>query len=514
MIAGLHFDKLAGRKSRKIPILLGLLLLLLLFPPLQTWAASEETDWQLPRGSATISFLDAEGEALPGLEELPLDAAGLSFSASRVSYGELRREPYHSVSLHFSLVDYNFYLKDENGDVDLSLLPSPDDVVVRLKLGNSLLEADPEQLSCRSQQGYLCLDVDFLDVNPFDDKSRDAQLQLQYWDQEGLLHKGQLAYSFQALELPESPADESKDQIQMDVVLQLPEAEEEAPRSQTPYVLVDSCALEGRALAGENFRLNLTIRNSHKKLEVENLLLQLGLPEGWLLEEASNQRYLGTLGPGESQSLSLSIKAPYRAEAEVYPIELHFSYEYVDRGTRRQESLSHELRLPLEQRLLFQADPVQSLSSYELGQEAQIVGTFGNWGGEPLYNVTVALEGPWPCAENFYQLGTLKAGEAGRVSFDVELSQEGESRGLLRYGFETREGQRLEEERLFSLVVLPAKEAEEDDENADSNNSVEIRYVPQVQAAETSSATRTWLVAAGVLFVLGAAALLARSRWD
>lgn len=368
MTTGLCFDKIAGRKSLKIPLLLGLVLLLLLLLPLQTWAASEETDWQLPRGSATISFLDAEGEAIPGLEELPLDDSGLSFSASRVSYGELRREPYHSVSLHFSLVDYNFYLKDENGDVDLSLLPSPDDVVVRLKLGNSLLEADPEQINCRSQQGYLCLDVDFLDVNPFDDKSRDAQLQLQYWDQEGLLHKGQLAYSFQALELPESPADESRDQIQMDVVLQLPEAEEEAPRSQTPYVLVDSCALEGRALAGENFRLNLTIRNSHKKLEVENLLLQLGLPEGWLLEEASNQRYLGTLGPGESQSLSLSIKAPYRAEAEVYPIELHFSYEYVDRGSRRQESLSHQLRLPLEQRLLFQADPVQSLPSYEVGQ--------------------------------------------------------------------------------------------------------------------------------------------------
>ena len=91
--------------------------------------------------------MDAEGEAIPGLEDLPLDDSGLSFSASRVSYGELRREPYHSVSLHFSVVDYNFYLKDENGDVDLSLLPSPDDVVVRLKLGNSLLDADPEQLS-------------------------------------------------------------------------------------------------------------------------------------------------------------------------------------------------------------------------------------------------------------------------------------------------------------------------------------------------------------------------------
>ncbi len=472
----------------------------------------EEADWHRVAETPTIIFNDIEGkESSSELIKQEGDPE-LSYTSSYVQIAGKEKIPYSSVDLMFSYVDYNHSCtgQDEYGDI-ITILPKPQDVVAQLKYADKTYEAS--SIECNpSSKNYLNVDVTFENII-FDDLNKDAELFLQYAYKDGKTQemntaKGTVKYSFknlQIIDLTEEPEDQKKEEIKVEVNVPSDKDEDDSIRSSTPYVLIDECSIEdGRKSveAGSSFVLDLLFRNSHKKINIENLLLQVDMPAELKLEHPSDTFHIGKVEDEKSFRQKLNFAVNSDASAKNYEIGLTFHYEYVDDGSRRYETMTSRVQVPVTQGFSFVLEPISVKSDYYVGEEYKIYSPFANEGKSPICNLRAELVGEGLESEQkILRLGEVPAGDGGEAVFLVSSRESGSFPFKVLYTYENSLGQQFEKtvEAELAFVAKPEEEKEEPTEPV-------IQYVTALPAESTMDdrSLLTVVLAAGacVLFFL------------
>ena len=458
-------------------------------------AAGTEIEWRMVNSAPELSFRDPQGNLIPELEAVPADSPDLQLDAAYVALGDGKKQRYSSVDIHFAYADYSYTV-----DQDEINLPDSDRMIAELKCGNQLFSAQ-EILCSATPKNYLKVDLYFERIVFQEDALNEMELFIQYFrksidgDEESTPSKGSVTYTLEQLN-DDTP--EEEDQLNIQIVL--PETEEAIPDDVVPYILVDECVIENgwtAVAAGSSFTLNLTCRNSHDQIDLENILLQVDVPEGLKLEHPSDTFYIGNIGDEERFQHSLNFSTALGMAVKNYDVVLKFSYEYLEGEKRKSDSISIGVQIPVYQPTHFVADPLDILPEYEVNKTHELCSSFANMTRGNIYNVTATLITDANCSLKVLHLGNLSAGEGGAAVFEIAAEEEGFENAEVLYTYETEQGQ-VQEERVTCLLkfVLP------EDETATKEV---VKYVTDISGVESnSSKMQLYLTMLGMMFLAAA----------
>ena len=485
----IHIEAILLTVMLTVTILLSIL-------PLPVSAAEEDIVWREVSGTPLITFKDAEGNALPDLEYVRADSANLNFDSAYVTADDGEKQRYASMDLIFSYADYD-YLINEDG----SNYPDTDRMIAELKFQNQIYSA--AQIICgATAKNYLQVDVLFEDMNFFDDIHNEVDIFIQYCrkdannDELSKPSKGTAKYTF-ARAAAVSEKEEENDKLNIELVLPTTETEETLATA-TPFILIDECTLDNgwsSVVAGSSFELDLICRNSHKSVDLNNVLLQVDVPDGLKLEHPSNTFYIGKLGKKERFQQELNFSTSLSADVKNYSVGFSFSYEYIDEEKRKEDKITMEIQIPVHQPTRFAAAPVDTMMSYTIDEKHEICSSFANLTRGNIYNVTATLVTDAQCPQTVLYLGNLSAGEGGTAKFSLLSEKTGFENGEIIYTYESEQGQKLEERVSFMLeFVLP--------ENEIPAQQVKTEYVTDLTAIDRGISGDAWYGVAGILIVL------------
>ncbi len=487
------------RKQGSVYIILFVVLAMITQLPLAVWAA-EQSDWKRIASTPRITFLNEMGDPLAEeLTDLYVGDDSLSFDDSKVSYGEIKELDYAAVNLNFYYVDYNYYVEEEQ--IDESGTIQGLQAIARLDFGDESIEESHIGFSRDHKSGYLIADIEFKGVNPFVDENNAVTLFIQYvsdYSEETVTYKSEMDYIFSQRMLPSPPEEIEKEDEKLEVEIVFPEPPEEevSIRTETPYILIESCTInEGVdfVTAGSQFSLNLTLKNTHRRMSLDNVRMQVDTPEGLRLEHAGNSFYLGDMKKNGTLEQELFFSSLPSAQMEDYRIGLSFDYEYVDDDTRRYETTKVEVTVPLRQTLKLIVDPIQTLPEYVTGEEQSFYSPYANHSHSMMYYVTATVETELFAQKKVIHLGNLSAGEGGALEFVLLGTEAGTYPVTVTYNYENEWGQLFSEKTVFELKYI--EKAEE--ETTEVSEEPHMTILP-TNTAEERDAERPYVVLLGL----------------
>lgn len=478
--------------------------------PLPTQAANVQSDWRRTSGAPTLTFYDTDGNRIPELTEIYAGDSALSFDASKVSYSKANIEQlnYSFLDLSFTLIDYDCHIEEE------ALLPLASDFTAELSFGDTMVAIDSSDRDridiSRDTSNYLKLTLTFFHINPFLNNNNQVSLFIQYLMSEETETKSNkcranLNYEFSRMILPPDSEDREKaDQEKMDIEIILPESETSI-RSETPYIIITKRLLNDGAAsvsAGSTFSLTISGQNSHSKLSIDNVLMQVSCSDDLQLEHPSHSFYIGDIEKGDSFEQTINITISPTASSGSHSISLHFDYEYVDGNARRYDSINHQVSIPVSQSLRFVLSPVDTLSEYVCGEKHSIYSSCANLSHSDIYNVSAALSTDLSSPQKTIYLGNLRSGSAATAHFTVLSSEVGSFPATITYYYEDLYGQTFSESRDFSMTFV-APPVDEDEWTAPEITTT----IPAASSTQASSKTEqqpyflSTLLIASVLFI-------------
>lgn len=455
------------KKILRFLSLLFVCILILSTFPLPAQAANVQSDWRRARSTPTLTFYDADGNRIQELTEIYAGDSALSFDASQVSYSkaDIEQLDYSYIDLSFTLIDYECHIEEE------ALLPLASNFTAELSFGDTTVgidTSDRDQIDISlNTSNYLKIAFTFSQINPFLNDNNQVSLFIQYLMSDGEetkndKYKANLNYEFSRMLLPPDPEEvEKEDQEKMEIEIILPEKEESESevsiRSETPYIMITQRLLNDGASsvsAGSTFSLTLTGQNSHSKLSIDNVLMQVDCPDDLQLEHPSNSFYIGDIKKDGSFEQTLNITVSPTASSGNYSITLHFDYEYVDDDARRYDSISHEFSIPVSHPLRFVLSPVDTLPEYVCGEKHSIYSSCANLSHSDIYNVSAILSTELSSPQKTIYLGNLHSGGTASTQFTVLAPEAGTFPATITYRYEDQYGQTFSESRDFSMTFV------------------------------------------------------------
>ncbi len=415
--------------------------------------ATEQADWKRVDGTPLISFLDEEGNPVAKeLEYIDASDSALTFNESKVSYGSIKEMDYDTVSLYFECIDYNFYMK-ENAEEILQNLQG----TARLDFWDRSISEDAIGFALDERSGCLKVEVEFSEIMPFENENDYVNLFVQYQTDNGeetVTHKGEMKYTFS--QRSETQLAEEKKPLSVELILPKEEDDTEI-RSKTPYILLENCSIDGGAdsvAAGSSFVLHFDMKNTHQRLDIENVLMQVALPDDLCLDNPGNSFYIGTIEKNGMSGCDLNLAVLPTASENNQSITLELTYEYVDEDVRRYETEEITLTISVYQPLKLVIDPIQVLPEYTVKQEYDIYSPYVNHSHDTMYHVTATMESDVYAQEKVIHLGNLAAGEGGSVHFVLQPQEIGTYPIEVTYTYENEWGQVYSESMELKIVCV------------------------------------------------------------
>jgi len=188
--------------------------------------------------------------------------------------------------------------------------------------------------------------------------------------------------------------------------------------SATPYVIVSSYNYGGgNVTAGQEFTLNLTIKNT-SKLSVGNMTVTVSTPEAFTLVNSSNTVYIETLGAGKTLTHSVKMMARASANPEPAVVGVNFDYQYVADDSRHNVERAEQIAIPVSQPDRFQVDELILPDQLWVGEEYDLEIKYVNKGRSTVYNLSAALQGEGLMEANQSEMvGNVESGKSGTIDF-------------------------------------------------------------------------------------------------
>lgn len=190
----------------------------------------------------------------------------------------------------------------------------------------------------------------------------------------------------------------------------------------TPYVIVSSYSYGGgQIVAGDTFNLTLQLYNTSSRVDVENMLVTIGMPEEMMLTSSSNTFYVSSLDSEETISKTVKVTAKPTAAPESHNVTIDMQYQYIDYRTnvRNNVTTKETLAIPVIQVDRFEVTGTELDDEFAVGRESLVTVNYVNKGRSQVYNISAKILGNIQNDGETQNLGNLASGSTGSTDFYV-----------------------------------------------------------------------------------------------
>ena len=192
------------------------------------------------------------------------------------------------------------------------------------------------------------------------------------------------------------------------------------PDAATPYIIISDYKIDKEQLfAGDRFKLDATMQNTNRRLEIENILMKVTVTDGFSLVNSSNTFHFDKLATEDSIKKTLEFMVLPTAETKTYTITVNFTYEYVYNHVRKQATCEEVISQAVNQKERFSVSPVALQPEILAGEETSMDIECINKGKNQIYNVSAQIEGNIKNPNQYEYVGNIAAGATNTVSFFV-----------------------------------------------------------------------------------------------
>lgn len=250
------------------------------------------------------------------------------------------------------------------------------------------------------------------------------------------------------------------------------EDEESTAGIKVPKIIISQYTYGEEAIvAGSEFTLAFTLRNTSTELPLENIVVTLtpSAPAGTdsgpglIVASSSNTIYVDSLPPGATQNYAVDFMARPDASVTSHLIDVKFSYEYIKsekEGYTAAPELAESIAIPVNQIDRFSIDPILEEPYGTVGEELYLTVNIINKGKSPTYNISGTVKVDPSVTAPAQHFGNLEAGAAESMDFYLTGTQPGSFEGEIIIQYEDNNNNVKEVAVPFSMTV-------------------EERYVPQ-----------------------------------
>lgn len=278
-----------------------------------------------------------------------------------------------------------------------------------------------------------------------------------------------------------------------------------------PVVYISNTTLEPeKAMAGEEFTLTVTLKNSVTTKSVRNLLVTVDPGNAHInLLEDSNIFQISEIPAGGETALTLRFSGDAALPAGKYPIGFSFRY---DSSKTLNLSSSGTTMVEICQPANMELVMPRFSDSVTVGDTIPLSLQVMNMGRDPMYNVRCTVSGYGFAPSNTGYIGTMAAGSSATTKVELYIialntssgnengNQYGDTEGTVTLTYENENGEEFSQETTFHTTV-----------------NRPIVQLPQTDTAqEEEKATAWWTVVLamglGILLALGGMALGNRKK--
>ena len=205
----------------------------------------------------------------------------------------------------------------------------------------------------------------------------------------------------------------------------------------TPHIIVSQYDYgDAQVSAGNTIDLALTISNTSRHYDLDNIVMKITTGDGFAITSSSNTYYFDSLNVNENITKTISLQASPSAEAQSYPINIEFSFQYIANDKRVSGTSSESISIPVTQLDRFSVNEIQTPTSIYVGDEYEVSVNFVNLGKNVVYNVTAQLEGNMQNSGERNFIGNVASGTEDSADFYITPTQAGTIEGQIVISYE------------------------------------------------------------------------------
>lgn len=231
-----------------------------------------------------------------------------------------------------------------------------------------------------------------------------------------------------------------------------------------PVVYISNTVVEPEnVMAGEEFTVTLTLKNSLTTKYVKNMLVKVdtGNVHINLLEE-SNVFQVDRIDAGGETELTLRLSSDLALPAGKYPLSFSFSY---DSSKTLNLSSSGTAMMEIHQPVNMELVMPRFSDSVTVGETISLSLQVMNMGRDPMYNVRCVVSGYGFAPSNTGYIGTMTAGSSATTKVELYIialnaskgnengSQYGDTTGTVTLIYEDENGTEFQQEATFDTTV-------------------------------------------------------------
>lgn len=246
------------------------------------------------------------------------------------------------------------------------------------------------------------------------------------------------------------------------------ERKEEETVSKPKLIVSNYGADVDEVRAGGIFNFNFEIRNTHSSVAAKNIIVTLTGKsmtgqEVFTVTQGSNSFFVNKIGPGETFTGSLELKAKSDTATNAYPINVTIEYEYDGiKPNPATGEIGEKQEYDLNLQVVENARPVVdyvNVYSWDRGvtvnNPASLSFEFYNMGKSTLNNVVATVEGDFmPSGASMYFLGNVMAGGNAYAEYEVIPIVEGTAYGTVKITYEDSNGEEQIYTKEFETFVM------------------------------------------------------------
>ena len=243
-------------------------------------------------------------------------------------------------------------------------------------------------------------------------------------------------------------------------VLNVQKAEESGTLSKPKLMVSDFSDSKDVVKSGEEFDFTFDVYNTHSEVAAKNIKVTV-TSDTFSVTKGSNSFFVQKIAPGESEQITINLKASAAAMTGSYPVHIQMEYEYDDMPVT--EANAGGVEVTETKMLLVKENLRVSVENVMVGgwdtpfvnQTTQLAFSIYNMGKSPLNNVYFTVEGDFAVANgSSYYYGTLQAGSPDYVEMDITPLAAGEAKGVLTIHMEDSNGDEVTYTSDISGVVM------------------------------------------------------------
>lgn len=226
--------------------------------------------------------------------------------------------------------------------------------------------------------------------------------------------------------------------------------------SNIPKVIISSFSTNpAEVVAGEEFILNVTFKNTSGSLAATNIKAQLSSADGTFTPvSGSTTIFIDSLAPNGSAAKSIRLKV--KADAAPGSYSASFALNFDVAGVKDPIVDTEVLSIPVKQVPRAQVSKMQiSPTEVFLGREVNVMTSVNNTGKSTLYNVNVTFKDPnGALGESEQFIGNVAAGAAGAVDVYIPTVSVGEANLTMLVTYEDENGKSYSHEETATVYVM------------------------------------------------------------